>query len=84
MDCPYWNLASGYGWSVAWWCATVACESEFRPWVISPYGHAGLMQVDGGSTDPVTNIAQGWAKYVNWQNGIVANPWPYCGWLVAT
>lgn len=79
-NCPYWSLAAGYGgWTQAWWCATVACESGHRPWADENPPYVGLMQVENGSYDPATNIAQGWAKY---QSGGPAH-WPYCGYLVA-
>lgn len=56
---------------------------DLVPWpdgdgVLERYEFNGLLQVWDGSFDPLTNLRQGHAKYVSWQQGDVPDPWPNC------
>jgi len=56
---------------------------DFVPWpdgdgVLERYEFNGLLQVWDGSFDPLTNLRQGYAKWMSWQRGDVPDPWPNC------
>ncbi len=72
--------APEFSWPCEWAVRTVMCESGGDVYAYNPAGpYVGWWQDLDGPYDPYLNTVEAHRKYVAWQRGLVALPWPYCG-----